>query len=159
LLEEFIVVNQSLQVFSIKLGEDGIDKPTSFLTSFRDNPYVIRRNEDAGKPAYMLCKFFIWIAIEQELLFSCIPQNADHIKKMVVPGKVALDPEACRASLDIYHVGPAEIAFCEAQVINGIEQVCLAHAIGSADTHDTGMELEGTMRVIFKLYQRYGIEL
>jgi hypothetical protein len=64
---------------------------------------------------------------------------------------VAFYPEPAGAVQDILAVAPGKITFGKAAVINGIQQVGFANAIGAANAHDPLAERKWRLPVIFKL--------
>ena len=52
-----------------------------------------------------------------------------------------------------------KIAFGEAEVMNSIQEVGLAFAVASANTNKGGGKAKLLVEVVFKLENRYGIEL
>ena len=53
---------------------------------------------------------------------------------------------------------PGKTAFGKTQIMNRIEQICFAHPIPAAYTHDSLTEMKLLMEVVFELVERYGTE-
>ena len=53
--------------------------------------------------------------------------------------------------VDIIAVSPAKITAGEAEVMDGVQEVGLSHAVFTADTIDPAIELKSLLRIIFKL--------
>ena len=68
---------------------------------------------------------------------------------------MALDPKAACAVANVLLVGFGKIAFCDAEVIDGVQQVGLADPIIAADSYDPFLEFESGLSVILELHQRY----
>ena len=66
---------------------------------------------------------------------------------------MALDPEALGAGGHVLTVGFGKIAAGKAEIINSIQQVGLAHAIGAANAYNALSEAEPGLRVVFKIGQ------
>jgi hypothetical protein len=60
--------------------------------------------------------------------------------------------------MNVQLVLPCKIAFGETEVMNGIEQVGLAHAVPSANAHNAFREREFLVKIIFELVERYGVK-
>jgi hypothetical protein len=59
--------------------------------------------------------------------------------------------------VNIHLVLPCEVAFCEAEVMDGVEQVGLAYAVPAADANDPFGERKLLLHVVLELEDRYGI--
>ena len=53
--------------------------------------------------------------------------------------------------VNVQLVLPGKIAFCETEIMNGIEQVGLAYAISPANTHHPFRKREILVKVVFEL--------
>jgi hypothetical protein len=66
---------------------------------------------------------------------------------------MTLYPEASRAISYILLIGFSKIAFCDAEIINGIQQIGLTDPIIAADSYDPFPEFESGLSVILELHQ------
>jgi hypothetical protein len=60
--------------------------------------------------------------------------------------------------LNMGGIRPSEITFCEAAIINCVEEVGLTHTVPAADTYDPFGEVKLSVGIVLELYQRYGVE-
>ena len=65
--------------------------------------------------------------------------------------QLSFDAKAICAVQNILTVTARKIAFGEAEIINGIEQIRFAYAIRSANAGNPGIELKSRLCVILKL--------
>ena len=68
---------------------------------------------------------------------------------------MSFDPEAGAAVLYVPRIRFGKIAPGKTKIIDGIQQVGLAHAVVTANSYDALPELEGFLAVILELYERY----
>ena len=84
----------------------------------------------------MLGKAFAGLTAGKELLFPRFSQYADHLQGVSFFFETAFDTESGRAFVNAKLILPGKIAFGEAEVINGVEQVGFSNAIAAANTYD-----------------------
>jgi hypothetical protein len=73
--------------------------------------------------------------IPTHFLFAVFTQYAAHLCRAAIELKMAIEPKALRTIANQHRVGSGKIAFGKTEVINGIEQVGFAGAIGAAYAH------------------------
>src|SRR6185503_19444086 len=108
----------------------GINKSSSLFAPGRYDLYVIRRNDYAGIMAYMPGKLFIRLTVNGELFFACLPQNANCFFGFIPNFKFAFQPEPI---ISLQNIGciPCKITFREAEIMDGIQQICFSDPIAS----------------------------
>jgi len=57
--------------------------------------------------------------------------------------------------LHIISILPCKITFGKTEIMNGIQQICFAHAIFATDTNNPLFEVKRLIIVVFELKQRY----
>jgi hypothetical protein len=113
--------------------------------------YIVGGNDHAGEFANMGGQFFVRFIVHQKFLAPCFAKYTNHFQRFGLQVKMALDAKPARAMQNILAIAAGKIAFGETAIINGIEQVGFAHAIGAANTHDPLGEGKVTRLVIFEL--------
>ena len=58
--------------------------------------------------------------------------------------------------LHTVHIGPGEITFGEAEIVNGIQQAGFAGAVVAADANNIFFKFKRTVAVVFELSKGYG---
>ncbi len=106
--------------------------------------------------AYVVGYFFVFGIVFVDFFFAGFPFAANGIggARFV---EFAGDPETVHAILHAVLLVGTEIAFGVAEVIDGIEQIGFATAIGAGDTGDLSGKIVDGGGIIAKLYQRYFI--
>lgn len=150
LLQHFIVTDKSPEIFRLGLGDNGVDIPSSFLASIGDHADIVGGNDHTGQFAHMGGEPFAGFPVHEKLLAARFAQNADRFDILSIPGKPAFYPEPCLPGMRIEGVGPAEIALCEAQIVDRIEQVRLSHSVPAADADDPGIEPEILLEIVLE---------
>ena len=67
--------------------------------------------------------------------------------------KLAFYPESVRPIQHILAIGAGKITFGKAEVIYGVEEICLPDTILTADSSDSGIEVKPGLPVILKLVE------
>jgi len=98
--------------------------------------YIVWRDENTWKFSYMEREFFVCAVIQEKLLFSCFAQDAHRFERFALFPEFAFYSEAAGARQGVCRVGAGKIAFCEAEVVDSVEQVGFAYAVWSAYTYD-----------------------
>jgi hypothetical protein len=102
----------------------------------------------------MAGELLITFLVQRNILFPFLYRTND----LLVPGmpqKLRLQPETVGSILYILVFSRTEIAFGETEVINGVQQVCLAGTIMPGDPHDPPGKVEYPVGIILKLGKRY----
>jgi hypothetical protein len=60
--------------------------------------------------------------------------------------------------MNVLQIAAGKIAFCEAAIINSIQQVGFANSVFSTNTNDAAGKLKRVLAVVLKLEQRYRIK-
>lgn len=63
------------------------------------------------------------------------------------------------ALMNIHLILSGKIAFGKTQVMNGIQKVGLSYPVSSANADDPFGKIEFLLKIIFKLKQRYGMDI
>ena len=155
LYQHSVVFYEGLQIVVIQLGQEGVQEPPALFAAPGNDLYIIRSDDHTGKTPYMKGEFIIYFSIGGKLLFAVLPQDANHLKFLVLPGKMPFDPETGGPGIDVLLIGAGEIALGEAQVVDGIQQIGLAYAVFAANPYDPFPELESRLVVILKLNEGY----
>jgi hypothetical protein len=88
--------------------------------------------------------------IEGNILFAVF-NGANDFALVVVFIENSFQTEAVGEVLRILGFAAGKVAFCEAQVVNGIQEVRFAGTVSTGDTYNTFIESEVLPGVIFKL--------
>lgn len=84
-------------------------------------------------------------------IFFTVFQGADNAVRLPVAFQLPVQPESVGLVLGILPLVAAKVAFGEAQVINGIQQVGFAAAITAGNTHNALFKGIGGMRIVLEL--------
>jgi hypothetical protein len=104
----------------------------------------------------MLGKTGIGLVVHGEFFAAGFPENANGFFVAVIQQQLSFQPEAFVALEDIGGVLPGKIAFGEAEVMDGIKQVGLAHAIAAANAYNALGKGKILLEIILELEERYG---
>jgi hypothetical protein len=77
------------------------------------------------------------LIVQEKLFFARFPQDANGFFFLPVQLQVAFNPEALAAMLYIGSIGPAEITFCKAEIMDGVQQVGFTGPVAAANANDS----------------------
>lgn len=155
LLQHLIVVQQVLQVACFFEAKDAVKEFAPVFPAARDDVAVIGRDHHGGVFPDMFADLFIRDLTGGEGLFAVLPYAGHFLRRLAVHEDAA-DTKAVLVVLHIIFIPALEIAFGEAQVINGIQQVGLADAVKPRNAHYFLPEGKAGMGEIPELGQCYG---
>jgi hypothetical protein len=107
---------------------------------------------------YVLGKFFVRLIIYKKFFFAGLSQDTNCFFRFIPKLKIAFQPEAAVPLQNIVTINPGKIAFGEAEIVNGIEQIGFANPIAAGDTNDPLSKLEGPAIIILELGQQQFIQ-
>jgi hypothetical protein len=102
-------------------------------------------------------KTAVYLVVHGKFFFAGFSQDADGFFFCIIAFKMTFNPEALVSMQNIRAILAGKITAGETEVIDGVQQIGLAHAIAATDTHDPLGKPELTGKIIFKLKDRYGI--
>jgi len=103
--------------------------------------------------ANMPGKLIVCLVVDRKLFFAAFSQDADRFFGFILQYKISLKPEAVFSLLHTIGIGPGEIAFCEAEIMNRIKQVGFTGPVVSANADQFFRKIESAVRVVLKLKQ------
>jgi len=153
LLKDLIIFDEQLQVSGIQLRKQGVEETTAFLTSAGNDLHIVGSDDDAGEMPDMPGEFIVGLSVERKFLLAIFPENANDLRRCAFFFKMAFDAEAGRSFQYILLIAPGKIRFGKTEIIDGVEQIGLAHSIISADAYDPIREPESILAVVLELYE------
>ena len=151
LLQDLVVFDQILQIVRVQLCHQRVEEAAALFAATGDDLYIVGGDDHAGEPTDMMREFFIGFACREEFFLAGFPQDTDDVGELACLLEMAFYAEAGGSFLDILLIAAGEIAFGKTEIVDGIEQVCLAYAIVSANAHDPLPELEGSLAIVLEL--------
>ena len=98
-------------------------------------------------------KTLIRLFVHKELLFPRFPEDTDRAERLFIHAKLTFNPESIGPVEHILTVGTGEIAFCETEIIDRVQEIGLADTVLSANTSDPGIEIKPRLPVVLKLVE------
>ena len=140
-----------IQVAGVQLAKQGIQPFAAFFATAQDDLGIVRGDHDSRKFADVLGKAFVGFIVEGNILFA-IFDGAYNMFLLPVFVEECIDPEAIGIVLGILGFAAGKIAFCEAEVINGIQEVRLSGAVAPGDANDPLAKPVVGPGIVLKLY-------
>ena len=143
----------------IQLGKQGIDEFPSFLTVAYNKLNVIGSNDHAGVMADVLGKPCIQFVVWGKLFFAGFAKDANCLFRFTIELEMPFQPEALMSLVDVHAILAGKITFGKTQIVYCIQQIGLANPVAATNANDAFFEFKLLMKIVFKLVQRYGVDV
>jgi hypothetical protein len=145
------VPDQALEIGGVELGKNGVEEFPPVFADARDERDIVRRDDHEGIVADVFGKARIRQVVQVKLLAPGLAQDADRFFITAIDTEPSFQPESFMPFLGYQGILPRKIAFGEAEIVDGIQQVGLANAVTPADTHDPFIETEFPRKIVLEL--------
>ena len=133
------------------MGEEFIEKGSSFPAVPGYEFRIIWRNHHTRVPADMTGEFLIGFIIDRKFLPAGLPEDTNRFFRFSVEFALSFHPETITALFHIIAVLPGKIAFGKTQIMDGIQQIGLTHAIIAINAYHPLPEGKTAVLVVFEL--------
>lgn len=154
-----IVLQQLIQVVMVCLYKGVVHKIASFFTAFKHQVYVIRRYDYASVPAHQVTDTLQFFAISLDLLAIAGQGFYNHLFGITAFAESAFKSKKFTPVTHYKLVTGRKIAFAQAEVIDGVKDIGLAHAIGPCQYIKARMKNDAFSLIISELCQLQGFEM
>ncbi len=150
LLEDFVVGDEMLHVPGIQLAEEAVQPPAAVLASAEDDLRVIRRDHHGRELPDVPGEFLVAFIVQGDIFFAVL-YGADDLVIFSAPLEEGFQPKTVCVVPDILRFRGVEIAFGEAEIINGVQEVRLPRTIPAGDADDPFGKTESPESIILEL--------
>ena len=146
------------EIFSVNLRDGVVDEFAALFAVADDELVIVGGDHNDGHHAYVVAHFFVRNIVDAEVFFLSDGEFADYFAVFVFDGSLCFEAhEICTESY-VLLIGGVEIAFGERDVVDGIEDIGLAHAIAADEAIHFFRKSKVLSFVVFEIGEMNGSE-